>query len=141
MSGLYRLPYDILISGTYQYSRGVQTGGAGPSIQANFLIPAASAAGLGARPWTGVASRTVQLIREGLLYGDDNLHQLDVRFSKRLDLAGTKLRLDFDLYNVFNSSWPYTVTSTYSTAATSQWLRPTNVLQSRFFKFGGQLSF
>jgi hypothetical protein len=45
------------------------------------------------------------------------------------------------MYNIFNSSWPYTVTSTYSTAATSQWLRPTNVLQSRFFKFGGQLSF
>jgi hypothetical protein len=53
VSGLYRLPYDILISGTYQFTRGVQTGGAGPSIQANFLIPAASAAGLGARLSSG----------------------------------------------------------------------------------------
>jgi hypothetical protein len=52
-----------------------------------------------------------------------------------------KLRVDFDLYNVFNSSWPYTVTTTYSNAATSQWQRPTNVLQSRFFKLGGQISF
>jgi hypothetical protein len=34
------------------------------------------------------------------------------------------------------------VTSTYSTSATmSQWLRPTNVLQSRFFKLGAQFSF
>jgi hypothetical protein len=142
LSGLYRLPYDILVSGTYQYTRGVQTGGAGPSIQANFAIPAASAAGLGARSWTGAASRTVQLIREGLLYGENNLHQLDLRLSKRFDLFGTaKFRFDFDLYNAFNSSWPYTVSSTYSTAASSNWQRPTNVLQSRFFKFGGQFSF
>jgi hypothetical protein len=33
------------------------------------------------------------------------------------------------------------VSSTYSTAATGTWLRPTNVLQSRFFKLGAQLSF
>ena len=38
---------------------------------------------------------------------------------------------------MFNSSWPYTVSATYSTAANGQWLRPTNVLQSRFFKLGG----
>ena len=49
--------------------------------------------------------------------------------------------MDFDLYNVFNSNWPYTVTSTFSTAATATWLRPTNALQARFFKIGGQFDF
>ena len=107
ISGSYTLPWDILLAGTYQYSRGVQTGGAGPSIQANFAIPAASAAGLGARSWTGAASRTVQLIREGLIYGDHNLTQLDVRLSKRFNLSNYRFRLDFDVYNLFNSSWPY----------------------------------
>jgi hypothetical protein len=141
LSGSYTLPWDILFAGTYQYSRGVQTGGAGPSIQANFAIPAAQAAGLGARTWTGAASRTIQLIREGLMYGDHDLSQLDLRLSKRFTVDRYRLRLDFDIYNVFNSSWPYTVSSTYSTAATGQWLRPTNVLQSRFFKLGGQFSF
>jgi hypothetical protein len=142
ISGSYVLPFDILLAGTYQFSRGVQTGGAGPSIQANFAIPAASAAGLGARTWTGAASRTVQLIREGLMYGDHDLSQLDLRLSKRFSMADSmRLRLDFDIYNVFNSSWPYTVSSTYSTAPNGQWLRPTNVLQSRFFKLGGQFSF
>ena len=81
------------------------------------------------------------MIREGLIYGDHDLSQLDIRFGKRLDFGRARLRLDFDLYNVFNSSWPYTVTSTYSTAPTTEWLRPTNVLQSRFFKFGAQFSF
>jgi hypothetical protein len=141
ISGSYTLPWEIQLSGTYQYSRGVQTGGAGPSIQANFAIPSASAAGLGARAWNGVASRTVQLIREGLMYGDHNLSQLDMRVSKRFTLDRYKVRFDFDVYNLFNSSWPYTVSSTYATAATTQWLRPTNVLQSRFIKLGGQFSF
>jgi hypothetical protein len=45
------------------------------------------------------------------------------------------------LYNAFNSNWPFTVNTTFSTAATSQWLRPTNVLQGRFFKIGGQFQF
>ena len=32
MSGSYTLPWDIQLAGTYQFTRGVQTGGAGPSI-------------------------------------------------------------------------------------------------------------
>ena len=141
VSGAYTLPWNIQLAGTYQFTRGVQTGGPGPSIQAAFAIPAAAAAGLGARAWTGAATRTVQLIREGLLYGDQDLHQLDVRLSKRLGFDRFRVRLDFDIYNLFNSSWPYTVNPAYSTAASAAWRRPTNVLQSRFFKLGGQLSF
>ena len=34
--GSYTLPGDILFSGTYQFSRGVQTGGAGPAILATW---------------------------------------------------------------------------------------------------------
>jgi hypothetical protein len=141
LSGSYVLPFDILVAGAYQYSRGVQTGGAGPSIQAIFAIPSAQAAARGARAWNGAASRTIQLIREGLLYGDHDLHQLDLKISKRFNMAGTRLRLDFDVYNVFNSSWPFTVSSTYSTAASSAWLRPTNVLTARFFKLGMKFDF
>ena len=86
-------------------------------------------------------SKTIQLMREGLDYGKENLSQLDLRLSKRVRIGRYRLRGDFDLYNVFNSNWPYTVSTTFSTAATSQWLRPTNVLQARFFKIGGQIDF
>jgi hypothetical protein len=141
VSGSYTLPFDIVIAGTYQFSRGVQTGGAGPSIQANWAVLSAVANPQIGRNWTGAASRTIQLMRDGLDFGDDNLSQLDLRASKRLSLGRQRLRVDFDVYNVFNSSWPFTVSSTYSTAATSAWLRPTNVLQSRFFKLGAQYSF
>jgi hypothetical protein len=141
LSGSYALPWGVQLSGAYQFSRGVQTGGAGPSVIANWAVTSAVANPQISRNWTGVASRTIQLIREGLMYGDHNLSQLDLRLGKRFDLGQVRLRFDFDVYNVFNSSWPYTVNTAYSTAANAQWLRPTNVLQSRFFKLGGQFSF
>jgi hypothetical protein len=141
LSGSYPMPWGIQFSGTYQFSRGVQTGGAGPSIQAGWAVTSAVVNPFLGRNWTGVASRTVQLIREGQEYGEHNLNQLDIRIGKRFDMGRARLRVDFDLYNVFNSSWPFTVSSVYSTAATGQWLRPTNVLTHRFFKLGGQFSF
>jgi len=141
ISGFYPLPWDFTISGTYQFSRGVQTGGAGPSVGASFPVVSAVANPQIGRNWTGVASRTIQLMREGLDYGDYNLNQVDLKIGKRFRMDRASLRLDFDIYNLFNSSWPYTISSTYSTAATGQWRRPTNVLQHRFFKLGGQFSF
>jgi hypothetical protein len=141
-SGSYILPWDIQLAGTYQFSRGVQTGGAGPSILASWAVTNAVAQQQIGRPWAGgVASRTVQLISEGKDYGEHNLSQLDIKLAKRFTFGQTRLRVDFDLYNVFNSSWPYTVNTTYANTATSSWLRPTNVLQSRFFKLGAQFSF
>ena len=80
-------------------------------------------------------------MREGQDYGKQNLSQLDLRASKRFTVGKYRLRGDFDLFNVLNSNWPYTVNTTFSTASTSQWLRPTNVLQARFFKLGVQIDF
>jgi hypothetical protein len=141
VSGSYTLPWAVQLAGTYQFTRGLQNGGAAPSLTANWAIPSATAATIGARAWTSVASRTVNLIREGSDYGKYNLNQLDMKLSKRFTVDKVRLRVDFDLYNVFNSSWPYTVTTAYSTAATGTWQRPTNVLQNRFFKLGANISF
>jgi carboxypeptidase family protein len=144
--GSYTLPGDILFSGTYQFTRGVQTGGAGPAILASWGVASASFANpafsnLGRALNPGSANKTIQLIREGLDYGDQNLHQLDLRASKRFRFAQYRVRFDFDLYNVFNSNWPYTVNNTFANTAAAVWLRPTNVLQSRFFKIGAQFDF
>lgn len=77
----------------------------------------------------------------GANYGNQNLQHLDVRASKRIKLDKVRFRVDFDAYNLFNSDWPFTVSNTFSTAATSNWLKPTNVLQARFFKIGAQFDF
>ena len=140
--GSFTLPLQIQLSGTYQFSRGVQAGViGGSSIVANWAMTSAQITPFLGRGLTGAASKTVQLMRDGLEYGDQNLSQLDVRASKRFHIGGLRLRVDADVFNALNSNWPYTVSTTFTTAATSAWLRPTNVLQARMFKIGGQIDF
>ena len=50
-------------------------------------------------------------------------------------------RADANLYNVFNSAFVNSVNTTFSTTASNQFMRPTNVLQGRLFKGGGQFEF
>ncbi len=143
--GSYRLPFDIQLSGTYQFTRGVQTGGAGPSVLATWTMTNATlnanGSTLGRLLHTGVSSKQVQLIREGLDYGDQNLSQLDLRASKRFTFGRYRVRIDLDGYNIFNSNWPYTVNTTFSNSGSSSWLRPTRALDGRMFKIGGQFDF
>jgi hypothetical protein len=61
--------------------------------------------------------------------------------SKRFTLGRFHVRGDANLYNVFNSAFVSAVTTTFSTTASNQFLRPTGVLQGRLFKVGGQLEF
>jgi len=131
------------VSGTYQFSRGVQNGTiGGNSILATWAAPNALIQQALGRPLSaGAATKSVNLIQAGTEYGTNNLNQLDLRASKRFTIDRYHVRFDFDLYNVFNSNWPFAVTNTFSTAPSSGWLRPTNVLQSRFFKIGGQFDF
>jgi hypothetical protein len=147
--GSYPLPGGVMFSATYQYSRGVQTGGAGPSILAtwtmNNALLAANGSTLGRQLHPGVANKAVQLIREGLEYGDQNLSQLDLRASKRFTVSRYRFQVDFDLYNALNSNWPYTVNTAFSNVTSgtqaSAWLRPTRALDGRMFKIGGQFHF
>ena len=137
----YTLPFDIQFSGAYQFVRGVQTGGAAPSIQATWTAMPASATTLGRGYSSNATTKSANLIAVGADYGPNNLSQLDLRASKRFKLDRYRFRVDVDFYNVLNSDWPFAVTSTFSTAANAAWLRPTNVLQARFFKIGMQFDF
>ena len=82
----------------------------------------------------------MQLIEPGTNYGE-NLNELDVRVSKRVGVGRYRVRVDADLYNAFNSNWPFTLNNNFATTATSQWMRPTNVLQGRLFNIGEQFDF
>ena len=144
--GSYPLPGGVQFSATYQFIRGVQNGGNGPSLMATWNMTnsllTANGSTLGRDLNTGSAFKSVQLLREGLEYGDQNLHQLDLRGSKRFTFGRYRFQLDLDLYNALNSNWPYTVSTTFSTSPTaSTWLRPTRALDGRMFKIGGQFHF
>ena len=139
--GSYTLPLDIQLSGTYQFVRGVQTGGAAPSILATWTAMPASATTLGRAYSAGATTKSANLMPVGYDYGPNNLQQFDLKIAKSFRVDRYRFRVDLDAYNLFNSDWPFTVTSTFSTAATSAWLRPTNVLQARFIKLGMQFEF
>jgi len=141
LSGSYTLPFDVIVSPTYQYVRGVQNGGAAPSVLATWATLLSTSTTLGHAYSANATTKTANLIAVGANYGNDNLSQLDIRFSKRLRFNRRTFRVDLDAYNIFNSDWPYTVSNTFSTATNSAWLRPTNVLQARFFKIGAQFDF
>jgi hypothetical protein len=69
------------------------------------------------------------------------LNQMDVRLSKGFNVGRYRFRADANLYNVFNSDFVNSVNTTFSTTASNQFMRPTNVLQGRLFKLGGQFEF
>jgi hypothetical protein len=144
--GSHSFPWSVVVSGTYQFSRGVQNP-LEPSILASWQAPNGTviAPALGRNLSFGATTKQVQLIQAGTVYSTDfdgvNLNQLDLRVSKRFTVNRARLRIDGDLYNAFNNNWPFTVNTTFSNTGTSAWLRPTNVLQGRFFKLGAQLEF
>jgi len=144
--GSYQLPFDVTVSGTYQFVRGIQNAAAvgavnAPSILATWTAMPASATTLGRAYSAGATTKSVNLIPVGYDYGPNNLNQVDLQIAKTVKVNRYRFRVNLDAYNLFNSDWPFAVTNTFSTAATSAWLRPTNVLQARFFKIGAQFEF
>jgi hypothetical protein len=129
------LPASFVISGSYQFSPG-------PQITATWNAPnAIIAPALGRNLAAGAtATKSVQLIEPGTLYAE-HLNQFDIRLSRRFTVGRYRLRADANLYNIFNNDFVNSVNTTFSTTAASQFMRPTNVLQGRLFKVGGQIEF
>ncbi len=148
-SASYTLPWqDVNLGAVFQNL-------AGQSIVANWSITAAQAQWVnpGRTGFSATSTRTVNLIEPGTEYGDRR-SQLDLRVAKSIRMGGAKrLQVMMDVYNAFNSNAPVGATSqagetppslntTYSPPGpTSQWLRPLNILQARYVKFGAQFNF
>jgi hypothetical protein len=123
----YTLPYDVRVSGSVQSIPG-------PQIAAN-LVYAGLIPSLGRAPTGG--QTTVNLIEPGTSYGD-RLNQVDLRFTKIVRTGGrTRLDLNVDLYNAFNSD----AVLTQQNAFTSAWQLPLSVIQPRFVKFSARWDF
>jgi hypothetical protein len=133
--GSYTLPYDVQISGTLQSVPG-------PALAANWSISSAIAnAGpqpLGRNLSAGAA--TVTLMEPNTVFGD-RLNQFDMRFARLFRQNRYRFQAMVDIYNVFNVAPVLAYNTTFSTAATSEWLHPTDVLQGRLVKIGGQFTF
>lgn len=145
VNGSYTLPWQqIQIAGVLQNLPGQQI-----LAQWNITQLEVRAGTLG-RALSGGAntSRVVPLIKPGTMFTPRRT-QIDVRVSKTFRMNGNrKVQLMADVFNLTNSNAAVGATSNAGeppaaliTTFGSAWLRPLNVLQARYAKFGAQLSF
>ena len=145
-TGSYTLPWQqIQIGGVLQNLPGQQ-------ITAQWNITQADVATNGSlgRPLSGGAntSRNIPLIKPGTEYTPRRT-QLDLRVAKNFTVAGSKkVQVMADIFNVLNSNAAVGATSNageppaaINTTYGSAWLKPLNILQARYVKFGAQLTF
>ncbi|HEV3141115.1 MAG TPA: carboxypeptidase regulatory-like domain-containing protein [Vicinamibacterales bacterium] len=131
----YTLPYDVQISGTFQSIPG-------PALAANWNI-SSTIANAGPQPLNrslSAGAATVALMEPNTVFGD-RLNQFDMRFARLFRKDKYRFQVMADVYNVFNAAPVLSYNTTFSTAATSEWLHPTDVLQGRLVKIGAQFTF
>jgi hypothetical protein len=143
LTGSYTLPWEIQVAGVLQNLPG-------QPILAQWNIVQADATPSLGRALSGGAntSRVVPLIKPGTEYTSRRT-QLDLRLSKTFRIGGNRrLQAMADVFNLTNSNAPVGATSNAGeppaaiiTTYGSAWLRPLNVLQARYVKFGAQLTF
>ena len=140
-SGSYPLPYGVTLSGVFQNIPGVAVlanarffnADIAPSLGRNLSgCPAPT----GACP-AGV-SVVLPMLEPGSEY-EERLTQVDLRLLK--DFAGDfgRIRVTFDLYNLFNANTVLGRNNTFGPGGAG-WGQPTNILTGRLIKLGGQYS-
>jgi len=68
---------------------------------------------------------------------ENRLHQIDFRFTRNLRAGRTRLRVNFDVYNVFNAGDVLRSTDRYG----SSWLNAVQVMGGRLMKLGAHFDF
>ncbi len=128
--GTYTVPrVVVLMSATFQSLPG-------PQVTANYVASNAQIQPSLGRPLSGGAQNaTINIVEPGTMYGE-RLNQLDLRFARPVRLGPTKLSVNFDIYNAFNSN---AVTSQNNNYAA--WQVPLSILDGRLFKFSVQYDF
>jgi hypothetical protein len=127
----YNLPwYGIRVSGTLQSLPG-------PQIVATNVYNNTNRATLTtlSRPFTN-AQATINTIEPASAYGD-RLNQIDLRFTKIVNVGKGRVDLNVDLYNAFNSDAVIGELGSIGPV----WRLPTTVIQPRFVKFAARWDF
>jgi len=127
----YNLPwYGIRVSGTLQSLPG-------PQIVATNVYNNANRAALTtlARPFTN-AQATINTIEPASAYGD-RLNQIDLRFTKIVNVGHGRIDSNVDLYNAFNSDAVIGEIGSIGPV----WRLPTTIIQPRFVKFAARWDF
>ena len=132
LSGLFSLPGDVRVSGTYQNIGGVPT-------TASYVVNNAIVTGSLGRPLSGGgnATRTLDLIRPNSFYPEGRGNQIDFRVSRRFELNHTRIEPQFNIFNLTNANDVVSLTTRYGPS----WQNVTGVLPPRMVKLGVQVDF
>ncbi|MPZ17352.1 MAG: hypothetical protein GEV06_05505 [Luteitalea sp.] len=127
VSGTYRLPGDVMLSGFLQAKQG--------SVGARTNIFRAVDPD-GGPPLAQLSTVTLRLEPYGTTHGPA-LKLVNLRASKRFPFGGKRIDVDFDVFNVFNSGTPTALT--YASGPTFGYA--TNVVPARVARVGARFSF
>jgi hypothetical protein len=136
VSGAYPLFWGLQASATYQDLPGLP-------ITATLAVPNSQIAPALGRNLSAcgtqavcTAAVTVQLIEPHTMR-EDRQRLLDARLSKNLRVGRLRLQPRLDIYNLLNTAPIITAVNSFG----ATWLRPTEIYQGRFVKFGIQVDF
>ena len=129
--GSIPLPADFLIGFAYQNL-------SGPNYQADRYYATSTLRFVNGR--TSLASGgggvMVPLVGDDELYGG-RISRLDIRASKTLNYGRVRLQINFDAYNLLNTSDIRDITDAYG----SRWGYPNTIIDPRLLQFGAQIDF
>jgi hypothetical protein len=137
----YVIPHiDVVLSTVYQDKTNIGTDQL-VSLSANYTMTAADLAAAAAqlgRPLTAVTPPTINLVAPGTLYGE-RIRQLDLSVKKIVRLAGRRLTVGLDLYNVMNNNVTLAFNQTFSPTTTG-WLTPTTYMNPRVVRLNAEFA-
>ncbi|HEV8317910.1 MAG TPA: carboxypeptidase regulatory-like domain-containing protein [Vicinamibacterales bacterium] len=151
LAGSYRLPlWDLSVSGTFQTLPGISIGFVGASGLVGLETQGAAqnsgtysatnreiAPSLGRNLASGAAGVASVSLLEPNKYFEDRLNQLDIRFSKAIQVGRGRVRGNFDIYNVFNSAAVLSLNAFYP----RNYLKPAQILGGRLLKFSATFDY
>ena len=133
---VYPLPWDLQTSVIYQDIPGI------PIISTYVATNAEVARSLGRNlgqcrgAATCNANVTVDLIPPQTMF-EDRLRQVDLRFTRNFRLGTSRVRANFDVFNIFNAGNVLRLTDRYG----ASWLNAVQIMGGRLMKVGAQLDF
>jgi Carboxypeptidase regulatory-like domain len=137
LSGVYQLPWDLRISGTYRNIASIPL--TASNVFSNAQIAGSLGRNLGSCRGAAICNgtSTVELITPLSLYTEGRNTQVNLRLTKLFQFGRSRVEPQFDVFNVFNSNQVLVMTTRYG----ATWQNVTGVLAPRLVKFGLQVNF
>ncbi len=133
---VYPLPFDLQTSVIYQDIPGIPITSTYVATNAEVARSLGRNLGQCRGAATCNANVTVDLIPPQTMF-EDRLRQVDLRFTRTFRLGTSRVRANFDVFNIFNAGNVLRLTDRYGTA----WLNAVQIMGGRLMKVGAQLDF